>query len=1396
MPPRPQPTPTLDNVDPQNCHRTLHEHRQATKQKYRRMVREQMREEEAFWTQQHQQGLEPFPYDAFDMKQPLLPALDRAMDESGGDAARAWQICDKRSLRERVADEVANEKREDEVRRRADEMMRNDREAKEDEAMRELLEELPTFKCPDINNTIPLASLIGNIQERIPAPISDITISPRSNPHLQLGLSQVLSWIRKDCHQENLEHVFLVSVDELDRYCSLIADRIYHHLSADFKKSNYLNQLRNSQTRLRRLKQVNSELQVENERLKSGVEINNQVENNLERVPLWVHQQFSKPFQNQRLNSDLEISDNQAEYNRGRVKLFGPSVQRSYSPPPEPQRLGFQLPQMDWTLQRRTAIPIPQNGRIPEMNDMEYSIGEMEEIRYGRRDAKRAHSMPPHNIGRTRTGDFHTTLPKPDPVAGYGTVVAVDEIGPRYDYSDLEVSMRGGAGNPYSQLEDSDFEGDYDSGGKAAHFVNVTSSLGKGTLERMKTFAGDDDDDDDSFSNHSNLKFTKQGDTKSNDPNNRLWGGGLSSSSGIGGSSGIPDNPAGPRNDRHQGRRRKGPGKIAPGLAPFKPKVDPYAEVPRGFQFSWNQAEIAPLKKTWTTLDPKTGVVKYEEGNEEAQEDNPPETYMWNPSDARNTPLAATFGTSRVVFAAEAKENKAPEPGGLTEKSLQRLERQSRRDRAESIDDYIDISSTPGSPNAPPSEPSVVEYHTAMPQGSTVTDETIHDQPIQIDANVRKNFMDNVNAMHDARPAPTTFELRNQGGWLPTNKAAVTYINEFGEGNVVEVKMKTEERTRKMNERGEYDGEDLGQVKKRYRRGFSEMFQARDVEILRASKEYFEWKAMPLEDRMELLTLIRQPIDLWNDKLGADDDDQHELHYLPKFYERRISRRKEKQRMRAILADKAKQKQKDNASTSLGTAETGDTLDTWGVLGDCDDLPVRATSTGSRTPRVGDESLPEMFQRAVDLGKSRDSRSPSRSRSSSKSASVAGSMVAKHGSKPPKRAYNDHRSKPRPRQYSGGSATGNSVAGPHQPRPPSSYPSPSPAASSTSWCAVDNGSDAPSTVRGLRNALLNRHIFNGSGTDRSSDGTNAADGLAELIAAYDDSPTLRIPMDTDIPSPPLTEAEQELYDYGITNMGERGRVVTVRLHAVKDSHTAQGNVLPRFTPGAIANKVFGGVVQEFQLHPAKRTAVVVFVHPREARSFVHHVRNVREKGTGHAIRELQIEASWFKGAESQAILPAQPNLLKHSISGTSAARRCILLSYIPKDKSNRVVFQELSECFGTILVRTSLITPPQNYVLGSEGKQALVEFANLQEALRAYDDLNKGLIAGYENSNPQFMDEPTEKRAIVRDYCGCLGCDDKRTAKSKENEAKKRKRNEQMLEDEEEMSSYDDTASE
>ena len=53
-------------------------------------------------------------------------------------------------------------------------------------------------------------------------------------------------------------------------------------------------------------------------------------------------------------------------------------------------------------------------------------------------------------------------------------------------------------------------------------------------------------------------------------------------------------------------------------------------------------------------------------------------------------------------------------------------------------------------------------------------------------------------------------------------------------------------------------------------------------------------------------------------------------------------------------------------------------------------------------------------------------------------------------------------------------------------------------------------------------------------------------------------------------------------------------------------------------------------MQEFQLHPEQKMAVVVFVHTIEARSFLRHVKQVRMNGNEQEIRELQIEAAYYK----------------------------------------------------------------------------------------------------------------------------------------------------------------------
>lgn len=67
------------------------------KEKYRRIAANQIKAEEALMEQQGLQRLQSFRWDAPEMNQPLLPTLNRAIHESGGDAQRAWGMFDRRS---------------------------------------------------------------------------------------------------------------------------------------------------------------------------------------------------------------------------------------------------------------------------------------------------------------------------------------------------------------------------------------------------------------------------------------------------------------------------------------------------------------------------------------------------------------------------------------------------------------------------------------------------------------------------------------------------------------------------------------------------------------------------------------------------------------------------------------------------------------------------------------------------------------------------------------------------------------------------------------------------------------------------------------------------------------------------------------------------------------------------------------------------------------------------------------------------------------------------------------------------------------------------------------------------------------------------------------------------
>jgi hypothetical protein len=143
--------------------------------------------------------------------------------------------------------------------------------------------------------------------------------------------------------------------------------------------------------------------------------------------------------------------------------------------------------------------------------------------------------------------------------------------------------------------------------------------------------------------------------------------------------------------------------------------------------------------------------------------------------------------------------------------------------------------------------------------------------------------------------------------------------------------------------------------------------------------------------------------------------------------------------------------------------------------------------------------------------------------------------------------------------------------------------------------------------------------FSDAGTSRSRPPTASSHGLDDLLS-FDDSPEFQFPNDCPIESEArMTPKNAQFYKDAITFSQERGRVVLVHLHQPV-----------KFTPGAIALRVFGGVIQEMQLFPVQRVAIVIFLHPSQANAFVRHVKQVRESGLEGEIRALQIDAGWYK----------------------------------------------------------------------------------------------------------------------------------------------------------------------
>lgn len=265
----------------------------------------------------------------------------------------------------------------------------------------------------------------------------------------------------------------------------MITDRVFHHLSADFKKRNYLPRLRKAQAQLRTLKQTNADLRAENERLKSDLTAFDSGPQNQRRQSLFdprlqsfvpqMKAPVARPNYAMQSSTDhykiggkhsrfLEDYGDQQHQNSKRIRHQ--TEQQSARSKPYQGNSPTLVDNADMADQfqhnsMHAGINMPES--YPGLG---YSREELQEIRKELRRERHNGAGNNHRLVikkksptqkspgaplperfRKEVKNPSDSWPELDPITGYGTVVGVDEVGPIFDYSKIEnVTMRGGAG--------------------------------------------------------------------------------------------------------------------------------------------------------------------------------------------------------------------------------------------------------------------------------------------------------------------------------------------------------------------------------------------------------------------------------------------------------------------------------------------------------------------------------------------------------------------------------------------------------------------------------------------------------------------------------------------------------------------------------------------------------------------------------------------------------------------------------------------------------------------------------------------------------------------------------------------------------------------------------------
>ena len=206
----------------------------------------------------------------------------------------------------------------------------------------------------------------------------------------------------------------------------------------------------------------------------------------------------------------------------------------------------------------------------------------------------------------------------------------------------------------------------------------------------------------------------------------------------------------------------------------------------------------------------------------------------------------------------------------------------------------------------------------------------------------------------------------------------------------------------------------------------------------------------------------------------------------------------------------------------------------------------------------------------------------------------------------------------------------------------------------------------------------------------------------------------------------------------------QGRVVAVRLHA-----------LVAFSPSAIVNRIFDGVIQEFQFYPNERMALVIFLFTDDAATFVCHAKAI-QKNDPQAHRQMQIDVDWYRGDEKEAILPIQPSIYAQVIGKNF--ERVLRVDRIALDRKREDMADELKERLGKVLINVSIERDPRRHVRELRGNHVKIEFTSIKDAYESLQRFKADKVAGYEGRTVGWTRDPCDRKPEKMPYCKCFHC--------------------------------------